>query len=237
MVRVPLESLDQAAEFVPDIRIPLLNLVNRSQYTLNISLVKELLEQECADNQEKPQWPSAEADKLLKNPSLLLTKRFPSVIGDIIHEIESDLKPKADALILDSVTRCVQHFNNEVACVETWRKKMSRVEPPEFYLEFVSEERMSELCEEVVFIFLRYTAAMLREVRARVRQLVERTDLIESCAGQRREIISRLHLVQQASDGMSKLIPAHQATAVAAETATSCMAAADGMGGIDDIHE
>jgi acyl dehydratase len=38
------------------------------------------------------------------------------------------------------------------------------------------------LCEELVLSFLRYNSAMLWEVRARVRQVVQRASLIESCA-------------------------------------------------------
>jgi hypothetical protein len=63
--------------------------------------------------QETPQWPSAEAHKMLKNPPLFrereiggvrLAERFPSVIDSIIDEIRRDLKPKADALIREAVS-------------------------------------------------------------------------------------------------------------------------------------
>jgi hypothetical protein len=50
---------------------------------------------------------------------------------------------------------------------------------------------------------------MLREVRARVRQVVQRASLIESCAEQRREIIARQRALEQAEDGVFELIGVH----------------------------
>ena len=143
---------------------------------------------------------------MLKNPRLLLAERFPSVIDSIIDEMRGDLKPKADALIREAVSGIVQRFSDEVARVEGWRKTLVA---DGVVLELVTAERMSELCEELVLSFLRYNSAMLREVRARVRQVVQRASLIESCAEQRREIIARQRALEQAEDGMFKLIGVH----------------------------
>jgi hypothetical protein len=204
--RVPLEHIDQVWELVPDVRTPLLNLVNSPQYSFDWCLsLRDLL---CVENQVtvKPEWPSAEADQMLKNPPLLLTERFPSVVGGIIDEIKSDLKPKADALILAAVTRCVQRFSDEVACVEKWRKTSAE---DGVFVEAVTDERLSEFSEELVLSFLRYNGAMLREMRARVRHVVERSSLIESCAEHRRDIISRQRAVERARDGMFELMGVH----------------------------
>jgi hypothetical protein len=50
---------------------------------------------------------------------------------------------------------------------------------------------------------------MLRQVRARVRQVVQRASLIESSAEQRREIIARQRALEQAEDGVFELIGVH----------------------------
>jgi hypothetical protein len=136
----------------------------------------------------------------------LLAERFPSVIDSIIDEMRGDLKPKADALIREAVSGIVQRFSDEVARVEGWRKTLVA---DGVVLEVVTAERMSELCEELVLSFLRYNSAMLREVRARVRQVVQRASLIESCAEQRREIIARQRALEQAEDGVFELIGVH----------------------------
>ena len=68
---------------------------------------------------------------------------------------------------------------------------------------------MTAFCEELVLSFLRYNSAMLREVRARVRQVVLRASLIESYAEQRREIIARERALEQAEDGVFELIGVH----------------------------
>ncbi len=73
----------------------------------------------------------------------------------------------------------------------------------------VTAEKMSSVCEELVLSFLRYNTAMLREVRARVRQMVQRASLNESCAEQRREIISRQRALEQAVDGVFELSGVH----------------------------
>jgi hypothetical protein len=190
---------------VPDVRAPLLRALNsaKNYFDTQVEVLRGLF---SGDKQEPPQWPSAEADKMLKNPRLLLAERFPSVIDSIIDEMRGDLKPKADALIREAVSGIVQRFSDEVARVEGWRKTLAA---DGVVLEVVTAERMSELCEELVLSFLRYNSAMLREVRARVRQVVQRASLIESCAEQRREIIARQRALEQAEDGVFELIGVH----------------------------
>ena len=116
---------------------------------------------------------------MLKNPPLLLAELFPSVIDGIMDEIKRHLKPQTDANIREAVNDCVQRFSDEVVRVDGWRK---RLVAHGVCLKVVTIERLSELCEELVLIFLRYHADMLWEVRACVRQVVERVSLIESCA-------------------------------------------------------
>ena len=104
------------------------------------------------------------------------------------------------------MTGCVQRFSDEVARVEGCRKTLVA---DGVVLEVVTAERMTVLCEELVLSFLRYNSAMLREVRTRVRQVVQRANLIESCAEQRREIIARQRALEQAEDGVCELIGVH----------------------------
>jgi hypothetical protein len=201
-VQVPLESFDQVFECVLDVRTPLLRALNGDQnyFDAQVEVLRGLFSE---DKQEPPEWPSAKAHKMLKNPPLLLAERFPSVIDSIIDEMRGDLKPKADALIREAVSSIVQRFSDEVERAEGWRKTLVA---DGVVLEVVTAERMSELCEELVLSFLRYNSAMLREVRARVRQVVQRASLIEGCAEQRREIIARQRALEQAEDGVFELI-------------------------------
>ena len=205
-MHVPLESSDQVFECVPDVRTPLLRALNsdKNYFDTQVEVLRGLFF--SGDKQEPPQWSSAEAREMLKNPPLLLAERFPSVIDSIIDEMRGDLKPKADALIREAVSGIVQRFSDEVARVEGWRKTLVA---DGVVLEVVNAERMSELWEELVLSFLRYNSAMLREVRARVRQVVQRASLIESCAEQRREIIARERALEQAEDGVFELIGVH----------------------------
>jgi hypothetical protein len=166
-VQVPLESFDQVFECVLDVRTPLLRALNGDQnyFDAQVEVLRGLFSE---DKQEPPEWPSAKAHKMLKNPPLLLAERFPSVIDIIIDEFRGDLKPKADALIREAVSGIVQRFSDEVARVEGWRKTLVA---DSVVLEVVTAERMSSVCEELVLSFLRFSTAMLREVRARVRQM------------------------------------------------------------------
>ena len=116
--------------------------------------------------------------------------------------VKDDLKPTADARIRDAVTACVQRFSDEVARVEGWRKTLVA---DAVLVEVVTGQRLSELCEELVLCFLRHNTALLREVRSRVRCVVERASLIESCAEQRREILSRQRALKS-EDGVFELI-------------------------------
>ena len=88
-VHVPLESLDQVFECVPDARALLLRALNSDKnyvYT-QVEVLRGLF---SGDKQEPPHWPSAEADKMLKNPPLLLAERFPSA-DSIIDESTASL--------------------------------------------------------------------------------------------------------------------------------------------------
>jgi hypothetical protein len=187
------------------VRTPLLQALNSDKNYFDTQ-VEDLRGLFSGDRQEPSQWPSEEADKRIKNPPLLLAERFPSVIDSIIDEMRGDLKPKANALIREAVSGIVQRFSDEVARVEGWRKTLVA---DGVVLEVVTAERMSELCEELVLSFLRYNSAMLRQVRARVRQVVQRASLIESSAEQRREIIARQRALEQAEDGVFELIGVH----------------------------
>jgi hypothetical protein len=182
-VHVPLESFDQVFECVPDVRASLLRALNtdKNYFDTQVEVLRGLF---SGDKQEPLQWPSAEADKMLKNPPLMLAELFPSVIDSIIDEMRADLKPKADALIREAVSGIVQRFSDEVARVEGWRKTLVA---DGVVLELVTAERMSELCEELVLSFLRYNSAML----------------------QRREIIARQRALEQADDGVFELIGVH----------------------------
>ena len=201
-VRVPLESFGRVFKCVPDVRAPLLRALNVDQnfFDAQIEVLRGLF---AGDKQETPQWPSAKANKMLENPPLLLAERFPAVIDGIMDAIKRDLKPKADAKIREAVKDSVQRFSDEVVRADGWRK---RLVAHGVCMEVVTSERLSELCEELVLIFLRYHADMLEEVRACVRQVVERVSLIESCAEQRREIVSRQRALEQAEDGVFELI-------------------------------
>ena len=203
-VDVPLERFDQVCERAPDVCTPLMELVNSPQYSFDAQ-VECLRNQFLLTNWEQPEWPSKKADQMLKNPPLLLVERFSSVIDDIIDVIKCDLKPKADALILQDVTGCVQRFSDEVARVENWCTTLNK-KGDGMSVEVVTGERMQKFAEDLVRHFLRYNAALLREVRARVRQVVEQASLIESCAEQRRAIISRQQAVERAREGVFELI-------------------------------
>jgi hypothetical protein len=208
-VHVQLENLDSVCECVPDVRSPLLNLMHGPQYSFDAH-IEGLRNLFSKDNQKKLKWPSADANKMLKNPPLLLIERFSSVIDDLIDEVKCNLKSEAEALIRDAVSGCVKRLSDETACVENWCKEFVKGGSGSsgFFVGILSKQRLKELIRELVWNFLRYNAAMLREVRARVRQVVERASLIESCADQRREIISRQHAVDRAIKGMFQLIGA-----------------------------
>ena len=203
-VDVPLERFDQVCERAPDVCTPLMELVNSPQYSFDAQ-VECLRNSFLSTNWKQPEWPSKKADQVLKNPPLLLVERFSSVIDDIIDVIKCDLKPKADALILQDVTGCVQRFSDEVARVENWCTTLNK-KGDGMSVEVVTGERMQKFAEDLVRHFLRYNAALLREVRARVRQVVEQASLIESCAEQRRAIISRQQAVERAREGVFELI-------------------------------
>jgi hypothetical protein len=139
------------------------------------------------------------------DPPLRLVERFPNAINEIIDEITRDLKPEADALILDAVTGCVHRFSNEVADVENWSTTIDRLGDG-IKVTVVTNERLSKLQEDLSRILLRYNAAMLRKLRARVRQMVERADLIEICAEKRCDVIDRQQVVERATEGVFELI-------------------------------
>ena len=89
-VHVPLESLDQVFECVPDARALLLRALNSDKnyvYT-QVEVLRGLFF--SGDKQEPPQWSSAEAREMLKNPPLLLAERFPSA-DSIIDESTASL--------------------------------------------------------------------------------------------------------------------------------------------------
>ena len=160
------------------------------------------------DSGVQPAWPSLEADELLKDPPFLLAERFPAVVDSIVDAMSRDLKAKADALILQDVTECVQRFSDEITRVKTWRQTL---EGKGVLVEVVSAESMCALSEEIVLCFLRSTAAMFRDVRVLVHGLVERSELLETCAQQRADILGRYHAVQRARDGIFELIGLHTA--------------------------
>ncbi len=153
------------------------------------------------------------------DPPLLLVERFPDAIDKIIDEITSDLKPEADALILEAVTRCVQRFSNEVADVENWSTTVDRLGHG-IKVTVVTNERLSKLQEDLSRILLRCNAAMLRKLRARARQMVERADLIEIRADQRDDVIKRQQVVERATEGVFEIIGVRTSEAKAAYAAT-----------------
>ena len=194
-------GIDQVLKCVPDVRTPLLRTLNCEQNFFDTQI--GVLRGRFPGKSQTPPWPSGKADTLITNPPLLLAERFPAVIDGIMDELKHDLIPKANAEIRDAVAGCVQRFSDEVVRADGWRK---RLVADGVSLQVVPFERPSELSEELVLIFLNYNTAMLREVRARVRRVVERASLIESCAEQRREIISRQRALEQAEDGVFELI-------------------------------
>ncbi len=139
------------------------------------------------------------------DPPLRLIERFPNAINEITDEITRDLKPEADKLILDAVTSCVKRFSKEVADVENWSTTMDRLGDG-IKVTVVTNERLNKLQEDLSRILLRYNAAMLRKLRARVRQMVERADLIEICAKQRYDVMDRQQVVERATEGVFELI-------------------------------
>ena len=86
-VNVPLENFDRVLECRPDVHTPLLRTLNRDEnfcgaqggffWSLAAGIQPE-------NDLQKPEWPSADADKMIEHPPLLLAERFPSVIDSIV---------------------------------------------------------------------------------------------------------------------------------------------------------
>jgi hypothetical protein len=130
------KNTQQVFECMPDLHAQLLKLLNPdgNLFDAQVEGMRSLF---SIKNQEKPQWPSAEDDKMLQDPPPFLAKRFPSVIDGIIHEMR-DLKRRAGMLIRDAVTGCVQRFSDEVVHVQGWLKTLVA---DGVHLEVVTAER------------------------------------------------------------------------------------------------
>ena len=157
------------------------------------------------DLQDEPEWPSTAARALIDNPPLQLSKRFPGLIDSLVDQIKSDLKPAADSLILDDVSSCLKRFSDEVA-VGTWQKTftLTGVE-----VKVMKADRLAVLADDIVLIFLRYNTAMMRKLtheRSRIHDLIGQLGLMESCAAQRLDIMSKKMVLEQAKEGMFELL-------------------------------
>jgi hypothetical protein len=146
-----------------------------------------------------PEWPSEEADNLVKNPQLRLADRFPELMDAIVEEVSRDLKPAADAKVLEAVTRLAQELSEEVRPVDLWRKELT-LDGVVVYA--IKSDRLSTLAEKIVLSFLRYHTAMLRDLLTRVRDIVHRSSLVESCATKRLELVSRKQELDRAQEGL-----------------------------------
>ena len=153
-----------------------------------------------------PEWPSEEADNLVKNPQLRLADRFPELIDAIVEEVSRDLKPAADAKVLEAVTRLAQELSEEVRPVDLWRKELT-LDGVVVYA--IKSDRLSTLAEKIVLSFLRYHTAMLRDLLTRVRDIVHRSSLVESCATKRLELVSRKQELDRAQEGLFNHVGAH----------------------------
>jgi len=153
-----------------------------------------------------PEWPSEEADNLVKNPQLRLADRFPELTDAIVEEVSRDLKPAADAKVLEAVTRLAQELSEEVRPVDLWRKELT-LDGVVVYA--IKSDRLSTLAEKIVLSFLRYHTAMLRDLLTRVRDIVHRSSLVESCATKRLELVSRKQELDRAQEGLFNHVGAH----------------------------
>ena len=153
---------------------------------------------------KRPEWPSAEAEALIQNPQLRLADRFPQLIDSIVDEVSRDLKPAADAKILDDVTRLARQFSDEVGNVDLWRKEFT---PNGIAICMIESDRVSALAENIILSFSGRTMAMLRELlHTRVHAVVHRTSVVESCADKRRELIARKQELDRATQGMWRIL-------------------------------
>jgi len=203
-------SFNQVFKLAPDMDGPLMRLCDR--YLQNdtpfwADSVTELLPKDIT---ESPEWSSPDAvDKFLRDPPLLLVKRFggeQGVIAKLTDKDEAFRQQEVHTKIRAAVSGFVQRFNSEVASIDEWPKKLT---PDGVVVDVVKTDRVTSLTNDIVLSFLRYNTDMLEGLHQRVDALVRKATLIENCASNRQDILQKIVQLERARDGIIELLCEH----------------------------
>jgi len=203
-------SFNQVFKLAPDMNGPIMRLCDRylqHDTSFWVEGVKKLFPKDIT---ESPEWSSPGAvDIFLRNPPLLLVKRFggeQGVIAKLTDKDEAFRQQVVHTKIREAVSGFAKRFNSEVASIDAWPKTLTR---DGVVVDVVKTDRVTLLTNEIVLSFLRYNTDMLEGLHQRVDALVREATLIENCASNRQDILQKIVQLERARDGIIELLCEH----------------------------